>query len=882
MRHLNREKESIAKAHWPIRKAGILDPPGWHFPKGQNVGTQSYRGQVSKTGTNQFDNTIHQSTSMDDCDQAIIYHAHFDDRVRLQTLLRNAMPPQPLNTTTTDAGAQDRGSSLLSPSDYDGDAASIRSEQDTDSDDDERQLRARNSRELLAHDRLVLMEEEELDQLVTETRRRKERERRGSGLPVPNPLRILSRRLSGGSLSRSRSPSVAPRDPTDDHLGDEKRTQRRSRRQAKKDRLLADAQHGEDGELMYEMEEGGMKDGSSTGESSDREDSDEVDRKGLLGLADAKAKRSRSWRRWILVYALIAVAFAILFLLAWKLSMGRRRKPLRTQQLVSNGTAMFAPTTILISLDGFRADFLKRGLTPRLNAFIKEGVSPLYMLPSFPSVTFPNHYTLATGLYPESHGVVGNTFWDPDLQEEFYYTDPARSMDPKWWNGEPFWVTAERQGIKTAIHMWPGSEAHILSTEPTYIDKYKAKEKLSKKVDRVLEFLDMPDLERPQIIAAYVPNVDSDGHKYGPNSTEIRATIQNVDTMLDKIFAGLEERHLTNIVNVIVVSDHGMATTDTTRLIQLEDLVDLDKISHTDGWPLIGLRPKNPDELQGIHDELIKKTKSNPNVDVYLRDVNMPERYHFSKNERIAPLWIVPKTGWALVKKSEMKLKEALAEGTVYHPRGLHGYDHEHPLMRAIFVARGPAFPHKANSRVEAFQNTEVYNILCDSVGMDPMPNNGTLRLPLKPAGLHTDPGVDDGDTPVDPVIVTMTISATTTSSSSITAMATKPTKSIVVDPVTVTVSSQTTTTSSSSSSSATQPSKSLGVDLPKPPRPSGAESSSGGDTDGGDGDDEDDKGGVHSFWDWFTGKVDEWWGKVTGGGGKSSSDSESASSSNQ
>ena len=329
------------------------------------------------------------------------------------------MPLQPLNT----GAASGRDNSLLSPSDYDADAASIRSDQDTDSDDDERQLRARNSRELLAHDRLVLMEEDELDHLVTETRRRQERDRRGSGLPLPlNPLNLFTRRNSDLSPLGSRSPSANQAHIAGSSTEDlvlEKRSLRKARRKAKRERLLAEAQHGEDGELMYEMEEGGMKEGSSTGESSDRDDSDEVDRKGLLQLADAKAKRTRSCRRWLLVHSMIAVAFTILVFLAWKLSIEGRRRHRTAPPMVSNGTAMFAPTTILISLDGFRADFLNRGLTPRLSAFVKEGVSPLYMMPSFPSVTFPNHFTLATGLYPEAHGVVGNTFWDPALQEEF-------------------------------------------------------------------------------------------------------------------------------------------------------------------------------------------------------------------------------------------------------------------------------------------------------------------------------------------------------------------------------------------------------------------------------------------------------------------------------
>ncbi|KAK4229546.1 alkaline-phosphatase-like protein [Podospora fimiseda] len=758
-----------------------------------------------------------------------------------------------LNTTNAAAAGgrgRPREQTLLSPSEYDADALSIRSDQDTDSDDDERQMRARNSRELRAHDRLVLMEEEELDQLVTETRKRKERERRGSGLPlpIPNPLNLFSRRLSDASRSRSASPSVNSGESVRDAVT-EKRSKRRARRKAKRDRLLADAQHGEDGELMYEMEEGGMKDGSDTGDSSDRDDSDEVDRKTLLHMADIKAKRRRVCCRWALLYALVAVGFAILVLIAWKLSIDKRSVR-HTQKLVSNGTAMFAPTTLIISLDGFRADFLNRGLTPRLSAFIKEGVSPLYMLPSFPSVTFPNHYTLATGLYPEAHGIVGNTFWDPALQQDFYYTDPKRSLDPKWWKGEPFWVTAQKQGLKTAIHMWPGSEAHILNTNPTYVDKYKGDEKLPKKVNRILEFLDMPDAERPQIIAAYVPNVDAIGHKFGPNSTEIQTTISKVDGMLDGIFRGLEERHLTNIVNVIVVSDHGMATTDISRLVQLEDLVDVSKVEHTDGWPLVGLRPKTPDDLDAIHKEVVEKTRGNPNLEVYLRDVDMPERYHFSKNDRIAPLWIVPKAGWALVKMDEMNLKEAQAKGTVYRPLGLHGYDHEHPLMRAIFVARGPAFPHQPNSEVDVFQNINVYNMLCDSVGIIPASNNGTLRLPLKPIGLHSDNHLE---TPADPAEHTLVTSSSLKASAS--------TKPVMVNPVTTSAASANPTVTVTQTVE-----KTVGVDKPVP-QATGKPSF---DQEGGS-EDGDEKSGidkvgdsVKNFWDWFTGKVSNWWDKVT------------------
>ncbi|KAM6482928.1 Phosphodiest-domain-containing protein [Trichoderma sp. SZMC 28011] len=774
--------------------------------------------------------------------------------------------------TSTAKGDRDN-SSLLSPIAYDDDASSINSrDQDTDSEDDALQQRARNSRELLAHDRIVLMEEEELDQLVTDSRRKQELVRRGSALalPLPNPFRSLRRQSSLGSMSTAGSSNENI--VSEKRLAQNQKQKRRERRETKRKRIMEEAQHGEDGELMYEMEEGGMKEGSSTGDSSE---SDEYDRRNLNAFAQAKSQRGRSWRRWLFIHSLIAIGFAILVLAAWKLSKGRKSN--FKMHLTSNGTALFAPTTIIISLDGFRADFLQRGLTPRLNAFVKEGVSPKWMHPSFPSVTFPNHYTLATGLYPEAHGIVGNTFWDPELKAEFHYTDPARSLDPKWWGGEPFWVTAEKQGIRSAIHMWPGSEAHVLHLEPTFVDKYNGKESLDKKVSRILGWLDLPGREsgsveaqglRPQLIAAYVPNVDSDGHKYGPNSTEIRSTIERVDTMMDQLFKGLDARNLTQIVNVIVVSDHGMATTDTTRLLQLEDLVDTSKIEHIDGWPLYGLRPKNLDDLQGLYDGLAEKAKSNPNFEVYLRDVNMPERYHFSQNDRIAPLWIVPKTGWAIVTKEEFDVGKAKKEGLVYHPRGLHGYDHEHPLMRAIFIARGPAFPHPANSQVDVFQNIEVYNLLCDSLGLKPKPNNGTLRLPLKPIGTHK--AEDEPEVPVDPVTSYSVVStSTSTSTTSSQPVKTQDIQRPSVPPEPTSSSSALSSSSTSSLSSTTSTSvKSHTTTSEAVATPTEKPS----DDNKGDEDDDDNEGsgGLKGIWDWLSNEIDKVWHKITDGSGSS------------
>ena len=493
--------------------------------------------------------------------------------------------------------------------------------------------------------------------------------------------------------------------------------------------------------------EEGFKDASSQSSSDFEDDEDEK------ATYPAPAKKRRLFGIFLIIFGLF-IAFGFL---AFRVSNKRASRLNPQDTRFSNGTHSFRPTTILISLDGFRADFLNRGLTPAMNAFIASGVSPRYMTPSFPSVTFPNHFTLVTGLYPESHGIVGNQFWDPKLKEEFYYINTSISMQPKWWNAEPLWVTSEQQGVRTAVHMWPGSEAHIPDREPSYVDNYNESETLTRKVDRLLGWLDLPGDDdkqegdkRPQLLLSYVPNVDADGHMYGPNSTEIRATIADVDSMLTILVEGLLQRNLTEIVNLVVVSDHGMATTSTTRLIQLDDLIDMSLVDHIDGWPLRGLRLKDPErDVPILYQKLLGVAEETGTFDVYTLDT-MPTRYHFTNNDRIAPLWVVPKTGWAVVERTDFDVADALAQNQAYAPMGLHGYDHEHPLMRSIFVARGPAFPHRPNSRVAPFQNIEVYNIICDSIGIKSHPNNGTLHLPLKVEGLHTDPEAPALDSPHD------------------------------------------------------------------------------------------------------------------------------------
>lgn len=420
-----------------------------------------------------------------------------------------------------------------------------------------------------------------------------------------------------------------------------------------------------------------------------------------------------------------------------------------------NGTHVFPKTTILFSIDGLRADYLDRQITPTLQSFVNSGVAPEYMIPTFPSVTFTNHWSIVTGLYAESHGIVGNAFWDPNLNKQFHHTNPEESLQQEWWGGEPIWMTAESQGLRSAVHMWPGSEARGWGA--TFVDKFNQTEALNKKVDRVLEWLDLPAPERPHFIAAYVPDVDDMGHKFGPNAAEVNDAMKSVDSMVHDLFIGLENRNLTEIVNIVIVSDHGMAGNSKERLIYIEDIVDLSKIEHIHGLPLYGLRPYPNQDLMKIYESIKEKELSGEGSTwkVYLRDSDMPTRWHFSQNPRIAPLWIIPKTGWTIVKKSEY-LPGSKKEFDI----GDHGYDNHHPMMRATFVARGPAFRHLhgegrqwlaldrktgeikkddtnqtkgevRSTRVDPFENVEVYRLLCQSLGIkeSAMGTNATMKV---------------------------------------------------------------------------------------------------------------------------------------------------------
>src|SRR3954465_12292434 len=229
------------------------------------------------------------------------------------------------------------------------------------------------------------------------------------------------------------------------------------------------------------------------------------------------------------------------------------------------------PTLILVSLDGFRPDYVDEFQTPNLHWIRDHGAHAKYMIPSFPTKTFPNHHTIVTGLYPAHHGIIANYMYDPDLGESFNKKNPAAMKDPRWWGGEPIWVTAEKQGLRTAPLMWPGAMVERTGMRPTFTEAYDQQATPNDRVDKLVSLLDEPVSHRPQLLTLYIDVVDQAGHDFGPRSQQVSEAVRQSDGGPGRLMTAVKDRGVEERVNVIVVSDHGMSSQSAKKLVFLDD-----------------------------------------------------------------------------------------------------------------------------------------------------------------------------------------------------------------------------------------------------------------------------------------------------------------------
>jgi predicted AlkP superfamily pyrophosphatase or phosphodiesterase len=383
-------------------------------------------------------------------------------------------------------------------------------------------------------------------------------------------------------------------------------------------------------------------------------------------------------------------------------------------QAPPQGSAI-GPTVILVSFDGWRWDYHMKTPTPNLRRLIDRGVAAEALIPVFPSKTFPNHYTIVTGRYPARHGIVGNTIWDPESGRIVALTGSKESQDPRWWQAEPLWVTLERRGRTTAAMFWPGTEAPIGGVRPRYWRPFDSRYPVAARVEQVLKWIDLPSATRPTFITLYMEDVDSAGHVEGPDSPAVRAAVTRLDRHLGTLLDGLAKRGLSDTVNVVVTSDHGMAATNAEQVVVIDDLVKLSADEIVEMNPNLLLKPR-----AGREDEVFKALASaHPHLRVYRRD-NTPPSWRFSGNPRIPPIVGVVDDGWQILRRSTVA---AIGAGKIRVQRGNHGYDPANRSMHGIFVAAGPAF--RRGVTVPAFENVHVYNALAAALGVTPLENDG-------------------------------------------------------------------------------------------------------------------------------------------------------------
>lgn len=370
-----------------------------------------------------------------------------------------------------------------------------------------------------------------------------------------------------------------------------------------------------------------------------------------------------------------------------------------------------ARPVILIGVDGFRADYLDPTNTPTLHRLAQEGVQAEGgMKPSWPSVTFPNFYTLATGLHPDHHGLVYNRMTDPDLPgRTFALSNRAEVMDRVWYDaGEPIWVTAQKAGLRSATLFWPGSEAPVHGVRPTYWLPFEQSVPSMSRVNMVLGWMTLPVEERPHLTTLYFDVVDTMGHRHGPDSAEARAAAAEVDGAVAALLTGLEARGIE--ADLVIVADHGMAALSSERVAFLDDLVDPTAIRVTAAGAVVTLDPVPGREAE-VEAALLGVK---PHMECW-RKGEVLARLAYGTHPRVPAIVCLVETGWTIGTRD--RTDPARIRG------GAHGYDNEAPEMRALFIARGPSFVQ--GGRLANMDSVDVNPLLARLLGVEALPGDG-------------------------------------------------------------------------------------------------------------------------------------------------------------
>lgn len=418
--------------------------------------------------------------------------------------------------------------------------------------------------------------------------------------------------------------------------------------------------------------------------------------------------------------------FSVFAAVACAVVLGCTPGPSRAGGEAAGNAPASRPYVVLVSFDAFRYDYLDRLNPPAFAEIAARGVRAKALIPSFPSKTFPNHYTLVTGLYPGHHGIVGNTFFDPARRQFYRNNDPSAVTDGSWYSGEPIWVTAARNGVTSGVFYWPGSKAAVGGVRPSYWSTFDPHVRNAMRVDSAIAWLRKPGNVRPHLVLLYINELDDSSHKHGPDSPEADRAVASVDRALRRLLDSLHALPLGDSTNVVLVSDHGMSTVTPQHVIAVGDIlaragVDTTRMRTSDNGPTMSIWFDGDSARTRASRQALDSATEH--VHGYLR-AQIPARWHLRDNTRAGDVLLVADDGYFLQRRASDKLPNP----------GQHGYDPLLPAMHGIFLAAGPGV--RPLGTIASFENVDVYPFVAALLHLDHVPvvdgNLNVLRAALR------------------------------------------------------------------------------------------------------------------------------------------------------
>ena len=375
---------------------------------------------------------------------------------------------------------------------------------------------------------------------------------------------------------------------------------------------------------------------------------------------------------------------------------------------ISSGISGDKTYVIMVSFDGFRYDYTNLTTTPNFDQLAENGVKSDGLIPVFPSLTFPNHYSIATGAYAGTHNITGNSFYDKKYGEKYSLYDRDKVRDPKFYKAEPIWVTAERQGVQSASYFWVGTEAPVKGYSPSIFKYYDDSVPFRSRVDSVVSWLKLPEKQRPRLVMLYFSEPDQTGHNFGTNHPDIYTTVKEMDALLGYLINSLEKLTIYAEMDIFVVSDHGMVDVNSERMIFLDDY-----ISHMDDIYINGsgshVQFDFKKDQEGYAEGLMNQLKEIPHCQAWKKD-EIPIQFHFT-NGNTGDYLLLADEGWFITTKAGMNENP-------FHLRGMHGYDPKLPSMHGIFYAVGVNIME--GIQIPAFENIHIYPLICRLLDIAP------------------------------------------------------------------------------------------------------------------------------------------------------------------